>query len=397
MRVCSGRMPASHSAAFLHPPESGAERPVHFSFPISWEFLSKDRTVPQSKPQPDSKRSAVIVGALAGSRPEQAEFTAPPALEIVDSAVTPIAPAPVEIAAPEGTAEPASGDRSDQADRWGMVIPKMSRPAARPSKTLISESRGAQIAAKNPAQPLRQLSASREKAVTDSLSAERGIDERFPAPQFDVIAPKPWRGIPLPVTIGAAAGVALLILGVLLYTPPQKTALPMKPAPVVMTLGPALPAGKADWVPLAVWPRQISVVRGSMSLTDFRMEFQGQINAKAMGWVFRAQDAKNFYAMKLEMAGAGAEARVVLKRFAVIDGRDQMVTQVPLPKGFGPGASFKVRTEGLGDKFTTWISDSKVDGWTDGRLRAGGVGLYHDPGEAGAVVGNVAIFPEMRN
>jgi len=395
-------MPASSSAAFPHPPESGAEHSVYFSFPISWAFLSKDRTVPQSRPQPDPKRPAVIFTASAELTSEMAELTAPQGRELVETAVTvtPIAPAPVENPALDGPAETASGDRAGHADRWGMVIPKMSRPAARPSgtppKTWISESQGARLDAEHRAQPPRQLPASQEKAVADPVSAGRGIGGSFLAPQVSAIAPGLLRGVPLPMAIGASAAGVLLVAGLLLLTP-QRPVGPKEPAPVVVKLGPALPAGKADWVPVAVWPRRISVVRGSTSLTDFRMEFQGQINAKAMGWVFRAQDAKNFYAMKLEMAGSGAESKVVLKRFAAIDGRDEPVTQIPLAKGFGPDAIFKVRTEGMGDKFTTWISDNKVDEWTDGRLRAGGVGLYYDPGESGTVVGKVAIYPELRN
>ena len=43
-----------------------------------------------------------------------------------------------------------------------------------------------------------------------------------------------------------------------------------------------------------------------MNLSDYRLEFQAQIEAgKALGWVFRAKDGKIFYVNKLEMVTSG--------------------------------------------------------------------------------------------
>jgi hypothetical protein len=39
---------------------------------------------------------------------------------------------------------------------------------------------------------------------------------------------------------------------------------------------------------------------------------------------------------------------------------------------------YKVRFDAVGDHFTTWVQDQKVDDWTDERFKTGGVGLYSD-------------------
>ena len=38
-----------------------------------------------------------------------------------------------------------------------------------------------------------------------------------------------------------------------------------------------------------------------MTMPDYRFEFRGQIERKALGWIFRASNPKNYYVMKLEI------------------------------------------------------------------------------------------------
>lgn len=379
-------MPASDSAAFPHPPDPGAEDLVHFSFPIRWGFLSKDPAVPPAKPHADPKPPRMIFTASAEPDVESAALARRTAGTLAEAAV----------ATPPGSAGSASGDHSGPADRWGMVVPKMSRPAARPSKRLIAESPVAPAATVGPAQPPRPVSAPPERVAADSVAAGRRIGEGFLAAQPVTVPRSVLRGIPPPLLMGASAAGVPLAAAMLLFTP-RTAALPMVPAPMVAKPGPAIPAGQADWLPLAAWPRRISVVRGSTDLGDFRMEFRGRITGKALGWVFRARDAKNFYASKLELVHPGPTASVVLKRFAVIDGRDQPAAQIPLRNDVAPGTIYKIRTEGSGDKFTTWVSDRKVDEWTDARLPAGAVGFFHDPGESGTITSEFALFRVPRN
>jgi hypothetical protein len=157
-------------------------------------------------------------------------------------------------------------------------------------------------------------------------------------------------------------------------------------------VSPLLPAGPAGWSVVADWPRRISLLRGYNDLTNFRMEFEGSIDDKALGWVIRAADAKNYYAMKLEIVTPGRDPVVVLKRFAVINGLDQEVVQIPLSSTSRLDTLYKVRVEALGDQFTVWVQDRKVDQWKDARIGSGAIGLYNDRLERGTIKGDVKVF-----
>ena len=156
-------------------------------------------------------------------------------------------------------------------------------------------------------------------------------------------------------------------------------------------VSPLMPVGPAGWTAVSEWPRRISLLRGYGDLADFRMEFEGTIEDKALGWVFRASDARNYYAMKLEIVTPGRDPVVVLKRFAVINGQDQEVVQVPLAATTRLDTLYKIRVDALGDQVTTWVQDRKVDQWKDSRLSKGAVGLYNDRLERGAVKGEVKV------
>jgi hypothetical protein len=363
-------MPASHSAAFPHPPDSGAERILRFSFPVTWSFLSQYPSGLKPEPKPDPQRPPIpeiITKPL---------FVAP--AEIVEIM------APVSVVSTAPIAEPAAPDR------WEMVIPKMTRPAAtRPVKKLLSEEPAARTRFLD-TPPATEPVSDRLPNVDGNRGGSDAVDMRPPA--FGSITQQPARAVSLPVMIGIALTI-LLAAGLLVFTPSKSSAVVPE---IVVEAGTALPMGPARWVPLTAWPRQVSLVRGSDKLSDFRMDLQGQIRPQPLGWIFRATDSKNFYAMKLEVVKPGPGASLVLKRFAVIAGQDQPVMQIPLALPVRPGAIYKIRTEGVGDRFTTWVMDQKIDQWSDTRLAAGGVGLYNERGAQGAWVGDIAVFPLLR-
>src|ERR1019366_2904918 len=139
--------------------------------------------------------------------------------------------------------------------------------------------------------------------------------------------------------------------------------------------------------------RQISILSRSLSMTDYRVEFQAQIQAKAFGWVFRAKNPRNFYVMKLQLVNPGPSGTLDLERFAVIDGDEQPHSQVALKTTPTPGNVYKIRFEAVGNRFSTWIQDHKVDTMTDDRIKSGGVGLYRERDEAASLAGSMNIVP----
>jgi hypothetical protein len=211
-------------------------------------------------------------------------------------------------------------------------------------------------------------------------------------PSLDVQT-SPWARLSMGAKIGAAAAVVVAISGVgyLVSGGHSTPAVPAKPARQEMIVAPGLPVPDAgwiaDWSPDAAHGRRISMLRGSLPLTDLRVEFQAQIESKALGWVFRGMNPKNFYVTKLEVIKPGLEPTVALVHFAVIDGREQNRVQVPLPMPVRVDTTYKIRFEAVGSRFTTWVQDQKIDEWSDTRIGSGGAGLYAERGESSQLQG----------
>jgi hypothetical protein len=129
-------------------------------------------------------------------------------------------------------------------------------------------------------------------------------------------------------------------------------------------------------------PGRLALLAGSVPLADYRLEFLAQIDKKAVAWVFRAADTRNYYAMKLVESRAGLGAVYSLVRYAVIGGRERLRIQLPLPVAATAKTMFRVRQEIRGAEFTTSIDGQIVDTWSDASLARGGVGFFADPGES---------------
>src|SRR5262249_33127979 len=133
--------------------------------------------------------------------------------------------------------------------------------------------------------------------------------------------------------------------------------------------------------------------RPSMNLTDYRVTFQAQIESKALGWVYRAKDGKNYYVNRIEVVKPGLDPTVALVRFAVINGEEQPRAQFPLSISVHVHTLYRIRFDAVGEKFTTYVQDQKIDEWTDSRLKTGGVGLYNERGERMSLKGGLNVVP----
>jgi hypothetical protein len=89
----------------------------------------------------------------------------------------------------------------------------------------------------------------------------------------------------------------------------------------------------------------------------------------------------------------GLEPSVAVVRYAVIKGEERPRAQFPLNLPLRIDTLYKIRFDALGDHFTTWVQDQKVDEWTDGQLKKGGVGLYSDRGERIDLKGTLRVAP----
>lgn len=353
---------ASSQARLAHLASEG--QALSFHFPVSWSYL----TAPLGPTKIESRPARQTVPAVVPETPPEP----PPA------AVLARVPAALEFAAP----------KPRPADSWEMVIPKTERPVARPSRI---------AAPPVPAEPVKP-----HREIQPETKAEAKADDRADV-GFSTLASYPRKvasGPSVVVKLALALGLVTVVTGgVVLYTTTSRVPAPAAPAIAdTVEVGPSLPVGVSGWIsdfaPAggSQWGRKISILGGSQKLTDFRLEFPGQILSKSLGWVIRAKDPQNFYVIKLEIVKPIPVSEGVLTRFAVIDGQEQPRVHIPLKAPLRPNIDYKIRVDAVGSTFTTWIQGQQVDQWVDPQIREGGVGLYTEAGDRGTIDGEMSVF-----
>lgn len=128
-------------------------------------------------------------------------------------------------------------------------------------------------------------------------------------------------------------------------------------------------------------PGRLAVLAGSAPLADYRLEFLAEIDKKAVAWVFRAADSRNYYAFKLLESKRPTGTAFSIVRYAVVGGHERSRIQLPLPVTASAKSMFRVRQEIRGDQFTTYLDGRVIDTWSDASLPSGGFGFFADPGE----------------
>ena len=130
-----------------------------------------------------------------------------------------------------------------------------------------------------------------------------------------------------------------------------------------------------------VRPGPLAVFKPTVDLTDYRFEFLGEIDQKAMGWAFRAQDLDNYYAMKFVVVKPGPLPLIHMVRYAVIHGKEGPHVDKPLPLTTRLDMLYRIQVNAQGDDFTIMAQGQVVDFWSDSRLQHGGVGFFCNRGE----------------
>jgi hypothetical protein len=171
-----------------------------------------------------------------------------------------------------------------------------------------------------------------------------------------------------------------------------------------ITLREDFKSGLSDWASIAIsatrngsnaideWtaggsvrPGTLRLWKKSAHLTNYQMEFLGQIERKSLGWAYRAADGKNYYATKLVITKPGPLPNAGLVRYVMLNGREWDRVQLPLPLTLERGGSYRVRVAVEDDRFITWVNGQVVSSWRDTRLKRGGVGFFSEEGDAANV------------
>ena len=124
-------------------------------------------------------------------------------------------------------------------------------------------------------------------------------------PELRLESPRDAGTSRMPKILAAVAGAAALGLGIFFFLGRGES----RPKPAVETT-----TTSANWISNfatdAKRQRRVSVLRASMALPAYRLEFESSIQIKGLGWVYRAQDSRNYYVSKIELEKPGAESRV---------------------------------------------------------------------------------------
>jgi hypothetical protein len=126
---------------------------------------------------------------------------------------------------------------------------------------------------------------------------------------------------------------------------------------------------------------EMALFKPSLTYTDYRMEFYGQIEEKSMGWVVRAKDKKNYYAMKFKIVEPGLRPMIAMVHYQVVNGKPGRATQTPLSVMVHNNEPYHVSVDVRGNHFVAAIEGEPVESWTDDAPARGGVGFFSDAGE----------------
>ncbi len=123
--------------------------------------------------------------------------------------------------------------------------------------------------------------------------------------------------------------------------------------------------------------RRLVVFRPSLKASDCRFEFDWKPDTQAIGWVFRATDTSNYYAMRIKLLKQGSTPTFSLEHFAVYRGVESSRSEKVLVLS-REDPVLRIRTEMAGPTFTVYLGGRAVEYWTDTRLPSGGLGFLEE-------------------
>lgn len=332
------------------------------------------RTPAPAKPAPGVKPAAPAGKAAAPSKP-----AAP--------AAKPASPGAAKTAS--GTVKPAP--QKPEAVKPEAVKQEAAKPAAKaPANTAKVASEPVNEQVKEPVkEPVKESVREPVKESVKESAKDTPIED---VPSFEIAQPPAagWLGS-LKLKLGIAILLLLICCVYFLGWGRGKSHLP----PVSSGgdgSGPSIILGEGGWV--EGWGgdpnglhvgRQITIYRPSLKLSDYRLEFEASIDVRSVGWVFRASDPQNYYAMKLMTVSNGLSPKVALFKYLVANGRQTQVGRVPIDLAVRPDTMYDIRVDVRGPQFTTSIQGQQVDSWTDDQLKIGGAGFLNEREERSKV------------
>lgn len=334
-------------------------------------------------------------------RPAEPEANRPEKPPAFKPTLVPMPAVTAKAAEPSKRAEVSPASQSKAAEKAKASetrIPAVRLEVRRPEKPPVEEMKISPAAKVEPVETKPAESNGREPKAPESKPVEAPAAiaaPTFGAPPKGSASTGLWHRMPWWERCAAVAVFLLSIGGWLINGRPAEDKRSSRSINIPSPAAPAPGMGADSWASEratdlagAALNRQLSLYRPSKTMKDYVVEFQGTIQERALGWIVRAQDPKNYYCLKLEVDKAGA-AKLI--RFGVIDGKEDAHTQLPLSMLPKPeNGAYKVRMEAKGPKISTYINGQAVDLWVDERLAKGAAGFTNERGER-AIVKSVQV------
>lgn len=134
-----------------------------------------------------------------------------------------------------------------------------------------------------------------------------------------------------------------------------------------------------------VRPGNLAIFTPTAGLKDYTFEFLGQIESRALSWVYRAKDTRNYYSGKLVIVRGGPVPEVAFIRSVVKDGRESHRKQISMVMNLRSDTLYRIRVDVNGSDFTTSVLGQVVDTFTDETHSQGGIGFSGGRGEVGRI------------
>ena len=267
---------------------------------------------------------------------------------------------------------------SDPSVQWEMVVPKMVRSSPKTLSAIDASAAFSRSRAVPDQRPQSAANSSSDGLRTQPAVIESGAEE--PIPSFVCISPpflSRLRQTSLTFRLLLSAVTALAALAVPVW---QHFGSTRQAAAQTQT---ATKTGGWAREPVTKLDagfnhaRELVVYRPSLKATDCRFEFNWRLDTPSVGWVFRAKDTANYYAMRIKVLKPGPSPTLSVEHFAVYRGTEGAHSEKVLVLSRNDPV-LHIRTEIAGPSFTLYIGETAADYWTDTKLAVGGLGFFQE-------------------
>lgn len=325
----------------------------------------------EAKPQPVLPKAVAV------------EAKAEPPVAMAAPVIAPSAPVTAQASPAPAKAAPAARPEQDRT----VAVRRVAQPLVEPPPAgdpLRPEARASVAAVSSPeANPTLPASSARPVKPSSDFKIE------VTPPALAIPEAGPWERVPW----YAKAALAMLVAaggGYAWWNAQTEPA----PAPIKRKMDEVQPLNMAptEWTTVkAAGPealaagRTLTLHQASMELTNYRVEFVGTVDHRAMGWAVRVQNPGNYYAAKLRRNATGT-ARLSLIRWRVTNGEAGPETVLPLEMRLPSNEQYTVKLDVRGDRIVTTLQGKVIDRWTDGTLTKGGFAYLNQNNERGKII-----------